>query len=275
MENNPDRKSSVQYWTKIWNNRKMPSFDDLSRKHLKNYSLRKLDNFFERNQSTLMGSRLKNIEIGCGNSIYLTYFNRKFHHEVFGIDYSSIGCEQTRLILERDKINGQIILGDLFNPPKEFIGQFDIACSFGVIEHFDDTENVLKKISEFVKPGGIIITLIPNMIGLTGFLQKLMNKPVYDIHKPMSMNELIRFNSASGLEILDKELLVPIAFGVTLDANEGKIVHLRFIKSMLLKCLQIFEKVIWLIDDFVFKVPTNELFCAGMIVLAKKTESEQ
>lgn len=266
----PNDKSTVEYWSEFWKSHGLPAPVNIDVKDLKSYSQRKFHEFFERNLAPLKNQNKSIIEIGCGNSIWLTYFNRQFGFEVSGIDYSEFGCEQTKKILERDKVNGEVILGDLFNPPAELAGHYDIACSFGVIEHFNDTEDVIRRISGFVKPGGIILTVIPNLVGLTGFLQKTMNKPVYDIHKPMTLSDLEKFTKNAGLEIIDKELLLPIAFGVTLDENEGKKVRFLPFKKLFLKGLQVVEKVAWLVDDKLFALPKNEIFCAGMMIAARK-----
>jgi len=68
---------------------------------------------------------------------------------------------------------------DIFNPPQELIGAFDVVCSFGVLEHFEDSVNTINAFKKFLKPGGILITTVPYLKGATGILQKIMNKPVF------------------------------------------------------------------------------------------------
>jgi hypothetical protein len=86
----------------------------------------------------------------------------------------------------------------------------------------------------------------------------------------MSMKEFEAFIIGSGLEIIEKELLMPMAFGVTLAENEDQKVKMLTLKKIILKGFQVFEKIIWAVDDNIVKVPKNELFCAGMMISARK-----
>jgi cyclopropane fatty-acyl-phospholipid synthase-like methyltransferase len=263
-------KAGESYWTSFWKNYKLPPPIDLSKRNLNNYYFRKLDGILRKTFNELNPDNKSLIEIGCGNSVYLSYFNRQFGFNVSGLDYSEFGCKQTERILTRDNIKGIIIQGDLFNPPSELISNYDVACSFGVVEHFDDTSHVIKKISEFVRPGGLIITTIPNLTGLAGKLQKWMNKPVYDIHKVIELNELILEVRNAGLKVEHAEKMIPISFGITLDEYGNHQVKFKGIKKIIVKALQILEKIIQIIDDRIMPLRATSFFCAGMIVIARK-----
>jgi len=63
-----------------------------------------------------------------------------------------------------------IVCGELFGPPPWMQEMFDIVMSWGVIEHFEDTAGCLQACSRFLKPGGTMITVIPNMCGIPGLL---------------------------------------------------------------------------------------------------------
>jgi 2-polyprenyl-3-methyl-5-hydroxy-6-metoxy-1,4-benzoquinol methylase len=52
------------------------------------------------------------------------------------------------------------------------VSAFDVVISFGLVEHFEDTDACLKAINKFLAPKGLLITFIPNMVGFTGFLTK-------------------------------------------------------------------------------------------------------
>jgi 2-polyprenyl-3-methyl-5-hydroxy-6-metoxy-1,4-benzoquinol methylase len=180
-----------------------------------------MDRLFRKHLASKGDVQQRLLEVGCGNSIWLSYFNRRFGYKVSGIDYSEFGCEQTRKILSRDGCSGDIRYGDLFAPPEDMTGKFDVVCSFGVVEHFEDTSAVLTAISRFLKPGGILITTVPNLNGPTGFLQKKFNKPVYDIHVIHSIETLTAHLKKSGLEPLAAEYFSSLTFGVNLVPAEG------------------------------------------------------
>jgi len=112
------------------------------------------------------------IEIGCGGSSYLPYLQKKYKNlQIFGLDKSLKGCKSTNIELNKDSFLGCIICGDIFQNP--FHNKFDIVFSIGFIEHFDEPLPVLEKHIEFLKPGGILICIIPNFIGFQGSFFKL------------------------------------------------------------------------------------------------------
>jgi SAM-dependent methyltransferase len=121
-----------------------------------------LDNYIQNDQNYLF------IELGCGGGDFIRYLKEKYNNiEFFGIDKSFIGC---KIALEKyDNIchSNSIICGDIFQHP--FLPEkFDIAFSFGLIEHFDHPEKVIKKHVDLLKPNGILVCIIPNLLGIQG-----------------------------------------------------------------------------------------------------------
>ena len=265
-------KASKEYWTSFWNQLPLPDPIDLTRKGLSNYSIRKIDAVYSKYLSGLKGKHAKVLELGCGNSVFLSYFHQQYGLEIYGLDYSELGCKQTEKILERDGIQGEIIQGDIFNPPQELIGAFDVVCSFGVLEHFEDSVNTINAFKKFLKPGGILITTVPYLKGATGILQKIMNKPVFDIHVLMNKSDLSSYLNKSGLTINYCEYHLPISFGVTLEQHEGKPIQFLKIKKLILKGLQVISKIFWWIDDRFIKLPVLPFFTAGIISVATLNE---
>lgn len=263
-------KAGENYWTEFWANAALPDPVSIQSNNLSDYVFRKLHSFYKKLFANTDTNKQTLIEIGCGNSVYLSYFSKQFGFKVSGLDYSEYGCAQTNKILERDGVKGDIHFGDLFHPPAALLNSFDVVCSFGVVEHFNDTVDVIKKIGDFLKPGGILITTIPNLTGITGTLQKWMNKPVYDIHKVMGLSDIENHIKAAGFEIIASNRLVPVSFGVTLDEIDHKKVRFRKFKKIILKGFQLIGKATWIIDDRILPLPKNELLCAGMIVAARK-----
>lgn len=260
-------KAGEEYWSSFWQQYTMPPPVQLTPPDASNYAFREIHSFYEK---VLPKGSLQLAEIGCGNSVYLSYYHRYFGYAVSGLDYSAYGCEQTRKILERDCVPGTIHQGDLFHPPAALTGTFDIVCSFGVVEHFDDTTDVIRHIAAFSKPGGLIVTTIPNLTGITGWLQKWMNRPVYNIHRVMGLKELEKHCRAAGLEVIASTRIIPISFGVTLDEHNQQRVRFKSLKKWVLKSFQVIEKIVCRIDDRFVRLPRTEFFCAGMIVVARK-----
>lgn len=154
------------------------------------------------------------MEIGCANSAWLPYFAKRFGFRVAGLDYSSVGCLRTEQVLAREGVPGDIVCGDLFLPPNWMLSQFEVALSFGVVEHFEDTVHSVRAITDLVRPGGIVFTIIPNLAGVLGPLQRFINKPVYDVHVPLTARGLAEAHREAGLRVVASDYLVPINLGI-------------------------------------------------------------
>lgn len=262
-------KAGEQYWTNTWQHMKLAAPLNPFSKNVNNYEIVLLHKIFKKYFSGMDCRDKLLIEIGCGNSAYLPYFNKHFGFKIFGIDYSQLACEQTRKILQRENVNGEIIFGDAFNPPKELPGKFDVLCSFGVVEHFDKTAETLKEFSVFLKPGGLMITLIPNLAGFTGYLQKKFYKPVYDIHVPMDKNFLDAEIKKSGLELVYSEYCQGLNFNAVLYDTTGR-AKFYWMKKIFVRLLRYFAKVVWLFEMILRPLPAGKIFSNYVITLARK-----
>lgn len=60
--------------------------------------------------------------------------------------------------------------------------KYDLVMSNGLIEHFYDTEDIVKRHSQFVKPGGTLFISLPNFRGLNGWFQKTFDPANYEKH---------------------------------------------------------------------------------------------
>lgn len=80
----------------------------------------------------------------------------------------------------------RVIEADLFSLPAD--PRFDLVLSNGLIEHFHDTEDVLRRHTQFLKPGGVLFVTLPNFRGLNGWFQKKFDRENYDKHNLASMD---------------------------------------------------------------------------------------
>lgn len=140
------------------------------------------------------------LEVGCGNSQWLAYLARVENVNVSGIDYSEKGCELAAKRLEINDINGIIFCEDFFNIDLKMIGRYDFVYSLGVIEHYSDPYEVIDKLMAFVKPGGVLLTEVPNLDrSIHGLLMKVWQPSIFYKHKPLSKDELINIHKKLGL----------------------------------------------------------------------------
>jgi len=146
---------------------------------------------------------MKVLEVGCGASKWMHYFyNNLKIKNVFGFDYSEIGCRLTRknLILFNDeKAVQNVICGDIFHSPFKN-ESFDIIYSLGLIEHFENPFEILELVNRLLKIGGILITLVPNLDGFCGWLKKYVDPFGFNMHHVIALKELNNWYNLLKLE---------------------------------------------------------------------------
>jgi SAM-dependent methyltransferase len=128
------------------------------------------------------------IEIGGFPGLYSIYFKKRFNYNVYLLDYIVIpeiiqGMESVNE-LPPGSIN--VIKDDFFNfrSPKKF----DIVFSYGFIEHFEDTTDVIKRHVDILADGGQLLIILPNLIGMSGWFLRLTDKGLFDKHNLKSMD---------------------------------------------------------------------------------------
>jgi SAM-dependent methyltransferase len=79
-----------------------------------------------------------------------------------------------------------VIEGDLFRYDPE--KQYDLVLSCGLIEHFNDTKDIIARHLHFLKPGGTLFITLPNFKGVNGWVQRKYDMANYEKHNISSMN---------------------------------------------------------------------------------------
>jgi SAM-dependent methyltransferase len=140
-------------------------------------------NYYHRSQSRFLKSLLppggRFLELGCAESIWLEHL--RDYCEVWGIDYSPTALARMAGDPRLDGV--KLVLGDMFdadnNVPRDY---FDVVFSEGVLEHFSDPGAALRLMRRYARPGGIIATSIPNVSGLVGKLQRMVDRELFEAH---------------------------------------------------------------------------------------------
>lgn len=260
-------KARPEHWDRIWQGAEMPPPVVVDSTSLNDYPARAFANFFtEIFARWPQPDSASTIELGCGRSVWLPFFATSFGFEVAGLDYSEAGCEQARVLLARDRVDGNIRHGDIFNPPPDMLGRYDLVISFGLVEHFSDTADCLRHCAAFARPGGMIVTMIPNMFGITGLLTRLINRPVFDIHVAMDATMLQTAHAAAGLHVLDTRYLMPINLNVVYPPASFPNVAKEVINHL----FSWISKSVWLLDSRVLSVRAVPSFSPYLICVAKK-----
>jgi len=134
-------KAGANYWDQNWSQADIPKLFDHNDQNLDNYVNLQLHEYLK----VLLKDKkeFSVLEIGCANSVWPMYFYQQFNAEIHGLDYSEIGCEKSRRLLNHYKIPGEIYCADLFTPPADLLEKFDLVVSFGVVEHFENTTDCI------------------------------------------------------------------------------------------------------------------------------------
>lgn len=258
-------KAGIAYWDSNWATSEVPSAFCHKNKSLDNYVNLNLHHYFTKLLSNKKG--LDIIELGCATSIWPMYFSQYHAANVSGLDYSEIGCKNSRTLMGFYGVPGNIYCGDIFNPPQELMNQFDLVVSFGLVEHFENTSECLKACSRFLKPEGRLFTLIPNMCGLNGVLQKLVDKSVYDVHVPLNKKDLHDAHLHAGLNVLECDYFMSLNLSVV---NSQKHIG-SWWHQYLRRCLSIPSKLTWALEKYKIKIPKNILLSPYIVSIAEKT----
>ncbi|CAN5783385.1 hypothetical protein BH24ACI5_BH24ACI5_03140 [soil metagenome] len=234
------------YWENVWTHLSFPAEIDPRDPNIWAHRDQQFHRFFC-DQLAGAGERLSLLELGCARSAWLPYFAREFGCRVAGLDYSELGARQSAERLAESRIAADIRCADLFDPPADWVGHFDVVVWFGVAEHFEDTAAAIRAAAAYVKPGGLLVTEVPNMVGLNGWLQRLINRPIYDIHVPLDLKDLVAHHRTAGLDVVDARYLLFTDFDVLNLENLPRGLA-RGIKDRLLYALRLLTGCLWWLD---------------------------
>lgn len=155
-----DRLTSKDEWNRYWKGIELPLEVKRGINRTDDIILDTLERF-----APLRGTQV--LEVGGAPGQFLAYLLR--HHDIQGhvLDYSDVGCEQTHANLSALGLTAFVHQADLF--ANTFEQRFDVVYSLGLVEHFEDFEQVVAKHVALVKPGGTLVLGCPNFRGPTAW----------------------------------------------------------------------------------------------------------
>lgn len=148
------------------------------------------------------GSRV--LEIGCGRSPWLPFLARRLGCRVAGIDIEPHAADLARANLAGAGAAGRIHCGDAFalTPRPDLRHTFDLVYSMGVLEHYDDAAARIAVLADYLRPGGRILTTVPNLQGMNWLLQRLADRRTLQAHVVYDRTLLARVHEAAGYTTL-------------------------------------------------------------------------
>ena len=143
------------------------------------------------------------LEVGVGGSAWPAHVARAYGAEAWGIDFSRTGLETVARCEGRQHLI-KLIEGDFFDRSRLPRHGFDVVYSGGFVEHFPDYRPVMIRLAELLAPEGIVVTSVPNLCGVNGTLQRLLDREVYDRHMVISPERLDQMHAAAGLAQVER-----------------------------------------------------------------------
>ena len=179
MDAKKNRKTNLVFWNNLYSNRIRMSLPSMLVVATRNII------------SVLMG-RIKPgdkvLEIGFAPGKLLSFVCKVMKAEVSGIDYSKNGMAASKKLFQVLGIIGDLQCEDI--AMTTFKNEsFDFVYSNGLIEHFEDPCEIVKKHVELAKPGGRIILIVPNYSDFYGRFQKMLDPDNLNIHNLHIMSE--------------------------------------------------------------------------------------
>jgi 2-polyprenyl-3-methyl-5-hydroxy-6-metoxy-1,4-benzoquinol methylase len=170
------------------------------------------DRFFKPDQKKTV------FEVGCAPGKRLLEFSTRYKYIPYGVEYTEAGVEAVRTEFKSKGIpENHCIFSDVFEPSfqKDHREKFDAVISYGFIEHFTNVEEVIDTHINLLKPGGLLLIMIPNLRGIYYPLLKCLNPDLISKH---NLN-IMRMKTFRGL--FSSQKLAPLFYGFYGVLNMG------------------------------------------------------
>lgn len=136
------------------------------------------------------------LDVGCGGGAYLARIRDRYGHEAIGVDISETAVGAAR------SSGFTVYHGPVHDLPSD-AGPFDAISGWWYLEHVPDPVPVAARISDLLKPGGVVLLAVPNYTSLNA---RLFRSRWYHLDAPRHLTlwtprTLRRLLEAQGLEI--------------------------------------------------------------------------
>lgn len=200
------------------------------------------------------------VELGGFPGYYTIFLKKYFAVESTLFDYF-VHPGILKSVLNKNGLSEgdiEVVEADLFSYTPE--KKYDLVLSCGLIEHFEDTKDIINRHLNFLNPGGTLFITLPNFKSVNGWVQKTFDKENYDKHNIKCMDPQLL---AGILKELNLQILTAGYFGsysVWLENKKEK--------SVLTKA---FIKAIWLAGKVATRiVPVESRALSPYIILEAK-----
>ena len=158
------------------------------------------------------------LEVGAGGSLILPYLAKHEGFRATGIDYSFSGCRLAAENFHMQGTGGDVVCDDFLQTSIQ-AGRFDLVYSLGLIEHFDDLQSVVRIHLNYVRPGGLLLLVSPNLQGVFGKSLRRLAPSLLARHRVFGPAELSEAFHCAGIEGVKTGYLGSVYFTLGKDAD--------------------------------------------------------
>ncbi len=170
-------------------------------------------------------SSLSTVELGAGSGTISAVFARQ-GARVTVLDYSQEALDTSTALFGELGLAQESMLADALRLPESLVGQFDVAMSFGLAEHFegDDRARIVKAHFDLLRPGGLAVISVPNRncwpYRMWKARREALGKWQFGLEMPFSRDEIAQichdcgvtdFEIAGSPFVASLEFLFPLA----------------------------------------------------------------
>ncbi len=204
MSRDEGRLTDEAFWDDYWDGTPVPATLDLGDPGTRALA-RAIRRMLVSHLGTPGGKSL--LELGCAPGRWLAYFYRE-GFRVAGVESAPSAVRLTRQNLDALGVAAEIYEGDALDLPAEahsLESAFDCVVSLGLVEHFEDPLPLLRVHRWLAKQGGLILVGVPNLAGLSGALQRRLDREWLELHNTAIMrpDALEAIGRRAGLQPLE------------------------------------------------------------------------
>lgn len=201
------------------------------------------------------------VELGGFPGYYAIFLHKYLRLQTSLFDFF-VHPEILKEVLDANQLQQEsigVIEGDLFNYTPE--KQYDLVLSCGLIEHFQDTKDIIGKHLNFLKPGGTLLITLPNFKGVNGRIQQKFDPENYSKHNISCMDLELLAKICQDLGLKSVQAYYYGHFSVWLENPEAKS-----------KSAKAITKLIWLAGKVITKIipVESKLLSPYIVVTAQK-----
>jgi SAM-dependent methyltransferase len=178
-----------EFWDEFWAPVDIPAKLDLTDPGTRSLA-REIDRVVTKALPSPRGKSKSLVEIGCAPGRWLEHF-ASLGFSVAGIESAPKAAELTRENLHSLEVEANIYQLDALDLPSkapDLAHSFDCVISLGLIEHFEDPQPMLAIHKWLARPGGLTVIGVPNYSGLSGRLQKRLDRTWLEHHNTTVMS---------------------------------------------------------------------------------------